>query len=66
MSKLNDYLRSGEVFSVCVLTASLVSGCASVPLGSPAALAEEAKQKEEARVEAIKATVDELPFGGVW
>lgn len=61
MSKLNGYLRSGGIFSVFVLMASLVAGCASAPPGSPAAVAEEAKQKEEARVEAIKETVEELP-----
>ena len=47
MSKLNGYLRSGVIFSAFVLTANLVSGCASAPPGSPAAVAEEAKRRRE-------------------
>ena len=61
MSKLISYLRPGGIVSILVLGGSLVAGCASPPPGSPAAVYEEEKKKEEARVEATKGTVEELP-----
>ena len=43
-----------------LLAGILITGCAAQP-GTPAAVYQEQKEKEEAKVEAVEETVDELP-----
>ncbi|MGY9002736.1 MAG: LPP20 family lipoprotein [Rhodospirillales bacterium] len=48
-------------FGILILAASFVTGCATPKPGSPAAVYKQEQKKEEARVEATKQTVVEIP-----
>ena len=60
MFKLNFLIRPG-CLTAMVLAVSFVAGCAAPTPGSPEATYEVQKKKEEAKVEATKQTVEELP-----
>jgi outer membrane murein-binding lipoprotein Lpp len=60
MSRLMDLFKASQASAILILAGSLLAGCSATP-GSPAAVYEHEQKKEEARVQAVKATVDELP-----
>jgi hypothetical protein len=60
MSRLMSLIKSNGVSVVLILAGSFLVGCAATP-GTPAAVYEQEEKKEEARVEAAKTTVSELP-----
>jgi len=55
-----DVFKANKVSAILILAGSLLAGCSATP-GSPAAVYEQEQKKEEAVVEAVKSTVDELP-----
>jgi len=61
MFKFETVTRPGFLVAM-VVAASLVTGCAATPTpGTPEAAFEKEKKKEEAKIEATKQTVEELP-----
>jgi len=60
MFKLDFLIRPGGLV-VMALAVSFVAGCATPEPGSPEAAYEKEKKKEEAKIEATKETVEELP-----
>ena len=60
MLKLDTLIRPGCLVAM-VLAVSFVAGCATPAPGTPEAAYEKEKKKEEAKIEATKETVEELP-----
>jgi hypothetical protein len=53
-------MKNFTIIALCI-SAAAVAGCASPPPGSPAWTAEQEQKKQEARVQNVKDSVEELP-----
>ena len=61
MFKLNFLTRPGRMAAALLLTAGFLAGCATPEPGSPEAVYQGQQKKEEARIEATKQTIEQLP-----